>query len=224
MVKLSVFGILRFLDFFSLKYSFFVLYGAALIGVVDSTMKMLIQVDAKVVIAFSTTVQMNFALFVVFTMSSLSGEVLNLALTNHMLTASILFFIADIVLVRFNSREFFFISGLHAALPIFSAALLFSLINQINFPGFLGFVLDVAFAVYVLPGYPLTSFILFFFLFSIEHLYIFYFFLKICFGVSMRYSQVAFRDLSLAESLLFVYLLSVSIFWGLFPAVLVSAH
>ena len=178
----------------------------------DSTLKMLIQVDSKVVVAFSTTVQMNFALFIVFTLSSLSSGALGLALTNHMLTASILFFIADIVLVRLNSREFFFISGLHSELPVFSAALLFSLINQINFPGFLGFILDVAFLVYVLPEYPLTSFILFFFLFSIEHLYIFYFFLKICFGVSVRYNSVIHRDLSLAESLLFSYLLSASIF------------
>lgn len=211
-MKLSIFGILRFLDFFELKYSFFIFYALSAVGVVDSTLKMLIQVDSKVVIAFSTTVQMNFALFVVFTMTGLTTGALSLALVNHMITASILFFIADMVLVRFNSREFFFISGLHSALPIFSAALLFGLINQINFPGFLGFVLDVAFLVYVLPTNPVSSFLLFFFLFVVEHLYIFYFFLKICFGVSMRFNYVLMRDLSLAESLLISYLLMTSIF------------
>ncbi len=217
---MSVFGILRFIDFFELRYSFFLFYLLSAIGVIDSTMKMLIQVDSKVVIAFSTTVQMNFALFIVFTVTGLTTGALSLALTNHMITASILFFIADLILVRLNSREFFFISGLHAMLPIFSAALLFGLINQINFPGFLGFVLDVAFLVYVLPTNPVSSFFLFFFLFVIEHLYIFYFFLKICFGVSMRFNYFLIKDLSLAECLLFTYLILTSLFWGLFPAAL----
>lgn len=212
LVKLSIFGVLRILDFLLLKQTFFIFFFCALVGVVDSTLKMLIQVDSKVVVAFSTTVQMNFALFTLFTMSEGSYTTLYLALLNHMLTASLLFFIADTILVRFNTRELFFLSGLYSYLPLFSFFLLTALVNQINFPGFLGFVLDLNFLVSVLTAYPVTSFFLFFFLFGIEHLYVLYFFLKICFGVSNKYSYVVLKDLSLAETLLFMYLLSLSIF------------
>lgn len=212
LVKLSVYGILRVFEFFLIKQTFFIFFLLSLIGVVDSTLKMLVQVDSKVVIAFSTTVQMNFALFMLFTFSEGSSISLNLALLNHMLTASILFFISDTILVRFNTREFFFLTGLYALMPLFSFFLLISLVNQINFPGFLGFVLDVNFLYSVLPVFPISSFILFFFLFVIEHLYVLYFFLKICFGVTNKFSYAIIKDLSLAETLLFFYLLSVSVF------------
>lgn len=224
LVKLSVFGILRVFDLLLLKQTFFLFFFCALIGVVDSTLKMLIQIDSKVVIAFSTTVQMNFALFILFTMSEGSYATLAIALLNHMLTASLLFFIADTVLVRFNTREFFFLSGLYFYLPLFSFFLLISIVNQLNFPGFLGFVLDLNFLVSVLSSYPLTSFVLFFFLFGIEHLYVLYFFLKICFGVSTGLYYVSLKDLSLAEVLLFSYLLSLSIFWGVFPSTLAHLY
>lgn len=163
LVKLSVFGILKIFYLLPIKTSFSIFYFLAIIGVLDTTLKMLIQIDSKVVVAFSTTVQMNFILFIIFSSGSFSGSTILLAAVNHMLTASILFFITDIILVRLNSREFFFISGLFKKIPIFSFFLLFSIINQINFPGFLGFVLDISFLYSVISSNFLTSVLLFFF-------------------------------------------------------------
>jgi len=120
LVKLSLYGIIKVFNFLVLKQTFFIFFGLALIGVVDSTLKMLIQIDSKVVVAFSTTVQMNFMLFVLFSLAEGSNSALTTALLNHMLTASLLFFIADTILVRFNTREFFFLSGLYALTPILS--------------------------------------------------------------------------------------------------------
>lgn len=91
-----------------LKLNFTIFYYLAVIGVIDSTLKMIIQVDSKVVIAFSTTVQMNLICFIIFSMTNESLDTLKLGLFNHLLTASILFFFADQILVRFNTREFFF--------------------------------------------------------------------------------------------------------------------
>jgi NADH-quinone oxidoreductase subunit M len=178
---------------------------------------MIIQIDSKVVVAFSTTVQMNFILFLIFSFGTFSNQVLALALVNHMLTASLLFFITDCVLIRFNTREFFFLSGLYGKLPVFSFFLLFSLVNQINFPGFLGFVLDVSFLSVVFPANTGSSFMLFFFLFNIEHMYILFFFLKIAFGISNNLKYVIFKDLALNEVLLFLYLISISLIWGVYP-------
>lgn len=217
LVKLSVFGIFKILNLFFFKFSFSVLYLLAIIGVVDSTLKMLLQIDSKVVVAFSTTVQMNFILFILFSVSSLSTGVLNIALVNHMLTASILFFITDLILVRFNSREFFFLSGFYSLVPLLSFFILLSLINQVNFPGFLGFLLDIFFLYGSFSNSPLVNSLLFFFLFVVEHLYIFFFFLKICFGVNNNYNFIFFRDLSGLELSLSFYLLGISILWGMFP-------
>jgi NADH-quinone oxidoreductase subunit M len=178
---------------------------------------MIIQIDSKVVVAFSTTVQMNFILFLIFSFGTFSNQVLALALVNHMLTASLLFFITDCVLIRFNTREFFFLSGLYGKLPVFSFFLLFSLVNQINFPGFLGFVLDVSFLSVVFPANTGSSFMLFFFLFNIEHMYILFFFLKIAFGISNNFKYIIFKDLALNEVLLFLYLISISLIWGVYP-------
>lgn len=211
LVKLSVFGILKIFYLLPVKVSFSIFYFLAIIGVLDTTLKMLIQIDSKVVVAFSTTVQMNFILFVIFSSGSFSSSTVLLAAVNHMLTASILFFITDIILTRMNSREFFFISGLFKKIPIFSFFLLFSIVNQINFPGFLGFVLDISFLYSVVSSNFLTSILLFFFLFTIEHLYILYFFLKIAFGVTNKLNYIILKDLSLNEFLLFIYLGSISI-------------
>jgi len=178
---------------------------------------MLIQVDSKVVVAFSTTVQMNFILFMLFSINTLSNGAFLIALVNHMITASILFFITDLVLVRVNSREFFFLSGFYGFLPILSFFILLSLINQVNFPGFLGFLLDISFLYGSFTFSPLVNFLLFFFLFVIEHLYIFFFFLKICFGVTNKYNFIFLRDLSFLEIGLSFYLLGISILWGLYP-------
>lgn len=218
LVKLSVFGILKVLEISFVKFSFLLFYFLAVIGVIDSTLKMLIQIDSKVVIAFSTTVQMNFLLFIIFSTVPGVEKTLGLGLVNHMLTASLLFFISDIILVRFNTREFFFLVGLYRVIPLFSVFLLFSLINQINFPGFLGFILDLNFLYSVFSNSPVTSFFLFLFLFNIEHLYILFFFLKICFGVSNKFSNIVTKDLTFSELMLFVYLLSISLIWGIFPS------
>ena len=120
LVKLSIYGILRVFDVFLLKTSLSFFYFLAVIGVIDSTLKMLIQIDSKVVVAFSTTVQMNFILFILFSKTSTGDVPLLLGLVNHFITASILFFTCDVILVRFNTREFFFLAGLHYFLPIFS--------------------------------------------------------------------------------------------------------
>ena len=217
LVKLSIFGILKVLYLLPIKISVSIFYFLAIVGVLDTTLKMMIQVDSKVVVAFSTTVQMNFILFIIFSFGTFSNQVLALALVNHMLTASILFFITDCILVRFNTREFFFISGLYGKITVFSFFLLFGLVNQINFPGFLGFVLDVSFLSVVFPVNTWSSFILFFFLFNIEHLYILFFFLKIAFGVTNKLNYIILKDLTLNEVLLFLYLLGVSVIWGVYP-------
>jgi len=176
LVKLSVFGILRVLDFFFLKLALTLFYYLSLLGVVDSTLKMFVQIDSKVVVAFSTTVQMNFLLFILFSKSSCGELPLVVGLVNHFLTASLLFFTCDVILLRFNTREFFFLSGLYYLLPVFSFFLLFTMVNQINFPGFLGFLLDITFLMDVVPMGAASGSILFFFLFVLEHLYIFFFF------------------------------------------------
>ena len=220
LVKLSVYGILKFIYLSPLKLNFTLFYYLAVIGVIDSTLKMLIQIDSKVVIAFSTTVQMNLICFIIFSMTNESADTLKLGLFNHLLTASILFFFADQILVRFNTREFFFLSGIYFFLPVLSITLVLFIINQINFPGFLGFFLDVYFLSTTLPSFAGTSFFLFFFLFVIEHLYILFFFLKILYGVSTKFSNITFKDLSYDEILLSFFLLGISFFFGMFPLTL----
>lgn len=220
LVKLSVYGILKFIYLSPLKLNFTLFYYLAVIGVIDSTLKMLIQIDSKVVIAFSTTVQMNLICFIIFSMTNESVDTLKLGLFNHLLTASILFFFADQILVRFNTREFFFLSGIYFFLPVLSITLVLFIINQINFPGFLGFFLDVYFLSTTLPSFAGTSFFLFFFLFVIEHLYILFFFLKILYGVSTKFSNITFKDLSYDEILLSFFLLGISFFFGMFPLTL----
>lgn len=220
LVKLSIYGILKFLYLAPVKQNFTLFYYLAVIGVIDSTLKMLIQIDSKVVIAFSTTVQMNLICFILFSLSVESSQTLKLGLVNHLLTASILFFFADQILVRFNTREFFFICGIYYFLPALSAMLTLFIINQINFPGFLGFFLDIYFLATSLPDFFGTSFFLFFFLFVIEHLYILFFFLKILYGTSITFKNVHFKDLSYDEVALSLFLLACSFLFGTFPLTL----
>lgn len=217
LVKLSVYGILKFIYLAPLKLNFTLFYYLALIGVIDSTLKMLVQIDSKVVIAFSTTVQMNLICFILFSLTAESLQTLKLGLINHLLTASILFFFADQILIRFNTREFFFVSGLYYFLPSLSAFLTLFIINQINFPGFLGFFLDVFFLSTTFADFIGTSFFLFFFLFVIEHLYVLFFFLKILYGVSTKQKHIVFKDLSYDEVALSLFLLSLSFVFGFFP-------
>lgn len=220
LVKLSIYGIIRFLYLSPVKTNFTLFYYLAVIGVIDSTLKMLIQIDSKVVIAFSTTVQMNLICFILFSLTSESMQTLKLGLVNHLLTASILFFFADQILVRFNTREFFFLCGLYYFLPALSAMLTLFIINQINFPGFLGFFLDIYFLSTTLADFFGTSFFLFFFLFVIEHLYILFFFLKILYGTSLNFKSVVFKDLSYDEVALSLFLLASSFLFGVFPLTL----
>ena len=145
LVKLSVYGIMRFIYLSPFKFNFTLFFYLSVIGVVDSTLKMLVQIDSKVVVAFSTTVQMNLISFIIFSFSAISFYTIKLGLLNHLLTASILFFFSDIILIRFNTREFFFITGLYRHLPVLSLVLVLFLINQLNFPGFLGFFFSIFF-------------------------------------------------------------------------------
>ena len=214
LVKLSVYGMLKILEMFHFKSFFNIFFFCAIVGVIEGTLKMLVQIDSKVVVAFSTTVQMNFILFLLFSKNFLSEASLKISLLNHMLTASILFFICDLILIRFNSREFFFISGLYSKLPIFSIFMLVSLINQINFPGFLGFLLDITYLYSTTTSLTVSSFLCFFFLFVIEHLYILFFFLKICFGVSsLPKNFFFFWFIFFWNTYIFLFVLFFNFFW-----------
>lgn len=217
LVKLSFYGYWRLLfilgnDFI---YNFFFLF--VLLGIFEPTLKMFSQVDLKCLVALSTTVQMNYIMFSVLGGSSLTLRGSFVIIFNHALTAALLFLSCDFLISRFNTREFFFLVGLGTELPILSFFFLLVIVNQVHFPftvGFVGDMLIISGAIYTVP---IMVFILFFYLFTIEHLVVFYIFAKMLFGTVVFNRVFNLIDISRLEFYFLFYFLFLSFLGGVFP-------
>lgn len=139
-----------------------------ILGVLDGSIKMFYQTDLKRIIALATVVHMNYIVYsslLGFTMLLKGGLLL---LINHCFSATALFFSADTIYRRHQTRLSYEISGVFHYNPWVFTLVFFALLINFNFPGTLGFLGELVVGASSFYTWPVTTLIIHFFLFFVS--------------------------------------------------------
>ena len=139
-----------------------------ILGVIDGSIKMFYQTDLKKIIALATVVHMNYIVYssLLGITSLFKGGIF--LLVNHCLSATALFFSADIIYRRHQTRLSYEISGIFHYNPWIFFLVFGSLLINFNFPGTLGFIGELNVGCSSFYIWPVTTLIIHFFLFLIS--------------------------------------------------------
>jgi len=140
LLKLSIFGILRFIlvsFYLSLRYLLLIINFIVLIGIIIVNCSFFRYYDLKKIIALSSILHLNITFFSLLSLNSISYYCLIIISLAHSLTSISLFLIVGLLIIKTNIRLidslFFISSSLHF---IF---LLFILSNN-SFPGSINYI------------------------------------------------------------------------------------
>ena len=174
----------------------------ALIGIVDSLIKIVGQVDLKRVVALTTVIEANWMLLCLISPSRFLVEVGYLLIFIHCMTTTIEFYIVEFIYRRYGTRNLNKVSGLYTLYPNLSKVLLLSLLIVIGLPGTTIFTLKLIFFTNLVQ-YSFTYFmvLLFSFMLAMPIIFIKIFMLLrgglICNSTNIRFT----RDLTSVELL-----------------------
>ena len=183
-----------------------------IMGIIDGSIKMFYQTDLKRIIALATVVHMNYIIYssLLGYTSLLKGGLL--LLFNHCLSATALFFSADIIYRRHQTRLSYEISGLFHYCPWIFLFTFFALLVNFNFPGTLGFIGEVNVGSSSFFTWPWTTLIIHFFLFFISVTNFIKPWLDLFFGYPFFKNQKPIIDLTRKE----FFFVGIPIFYSFF--------
>ncbi len=128
LVKTAIYLFSLFLPIFSINTDFSYLFVFAVVGVIDSSIKMWSQTDLKKLIAYTTIQEMNLLLIPLFWNNEYSEYLVAFFIVTHCLLSSLFFFIVDILIKRYNTRVSSKITGLIHVCPMFVCFMIISIL------------------------------------------------------------------------------------------------
>lgn len=143
LLKLGFYGILRFsFTLFPEATTYFtpLVFTIAILSVLLASATTLRQIDIKRIIAYSSVVHMNFALFGLFsnTLEGLQGAVY--VLLSHGIVSGGLFLAVGVLYDRYHNRLLPYFSGLVLTMPLFTTFFFIFSISNLALPGTSSFV------------------------------------------------------------------------------------
>lgn len=142
LVKAAVFGLYKFSFLFQNNITWFFL-AITIISIIDSSLKMCIQIDLKKLVAFSTIQEMGMMVLLLLFPSYTNSIVLYVFVIFHTLISGLFFFYVDCMYRRLNTRVSYNISGLSNLFPNLSLLLILGIYLFIGLPLTIKFTIEV---------------------------------------------------------------------------------
>jgi len=219
LLKLGAYGFLRLaLPLFPDAVARFVPILAVLciIGIIYGALMALIQKDVKSLVAYSSVSHMGLIMLAVFSLNveGLQGAIYQML--NHGLSTGALFLCVGVLYERAHTRLIKDYGGVSKQMPVFSAFFLLAVLSSVGLPGLNGFVGEVlclfgifkANAVWAILG--ITTIIL-------AAGYLLWMFQRVMQGPITNDKILSFPDLSLREIMVFVPIVILMFWMGIFP-------
>ncbi len=219
LLKLGTYGFIRFsLPLFPHASFFFtpLVYTIALIGIVYTSFTAIRQTDFKRIVAYTSIAHMNLVILGIFSFNIIGIEGAVLQSLSHGFVASALFLIIGVVYDRYGTRIVQYYGGLASVMPIYILIFLFFTMANISFPGTSSFVGEFLILV---GSFKVNTTITFLGATSVVvgAAYSLWLFNRIAYGnLKTQYTNV-FLDLSLREFVVFLPLISGTLFVGIYP-------
>lgn len=106
----------------------------SVVGIIDSTFKLISQVDLKKIVAYTTVQEMNMILLIVFISGSKGLFYVNMFILTHTILSTLFFYIVDIIYKQRSARTTNAVYGLGAENYYFGALVLVSVFFYLGLP------------------------------------------------------------------------------------------
>jgi NADH:ubiquinone oxidoreductase subunit 4 (subunit M) len=222
LLKIGSYGLIKFLlsIFYFLCFQYcWIFYFFFGLSIIFASLSIFRQLDIKRIIAYSSIIHMNVALYGIFSFNVLGFVGGNLLLISHSFISAALFFLCGILYDRFGTRLILYFGGFAMYLPIFSLFLFIFLSLNGGFPLSLSFLGEILIFIGLsnTDFYSVISILSLSFILSL--IYNIWTFTRISFGTIKLtlLRDIKLYDLTHLEYLILIFLSIISILLFFYP-------
>jgi NADH-quinone oxidoreductase subunit M len=220
LLKMGTYGFLRFcLPLFpqaTVKYVPLISI-LAIIGIIYGALVSLVQKDMKKLVAFSSVSHLGFVMLGLFALNvnGVSGGLIQMI--NHGLSTGALFFIVGVVYDRRHTRMIADYGGLAKVMPFYASVFMIVMLSSVGLPGLNGFIgeflvlvgtfqSNMVYAIFAASGVVFAA------------CYLLWMYQRVMFGKVTHEENKTLPDLSLREKFVFIPILIMIIWIGIYPS------
>ncbi len=224
LLKMAGYGFIRFsIGFFPDASEFFApfIFSLSVIAIIVTSLIALVQEDMKKLIAYSSVAHMGFVTLGIFTFTVQGIEGGIIQMISHGIVSAALFLCVGVVYDRLHTREIARYGGLVSKMPFYSFSFMIFILASLGLPGTSGFVgeflvllsiftVNTYFAIFATTGVVLAA------------TYSLWLYRRIIFGALIKDDLSEMFDLTRREIIIFVPLIILTIFIGLYPKPIIN--
>ncbi|MGE5545270.1 MAG: NADH-quinone oxidoreductase subunit M [Solirubrobacterales bacterium] len=219
LLKMGAYGFLRFsVPMFPYATEYFtpLVYTLSVVAVIYTSLVALVQDDMKKLIAYSSVAHMGYVTIGIFAMTTQGVEGAIYQMLSHGVVSGALFLCVGVVYDRMHTREIARYGGLAERMPKYALVFMFFTMASVGLPGTSGFVGEFLVLLGVFQVNTWVS------LFAASGLilgaaYMLYLYRRVVFGRLTRDDLKDILDMDVREVLVFVPLIAVVIWMGVYP-------
>jgi len=225
LLKMGGYGFLRFsVPMFPLASDMFApfVFTLSVVAIIYTSLVALVQEDVKKLIAYSSVAHMGYVTMGIFTMNVQGIEGSIFQMVSHGFVSSALFLCVGVVYDRMHTREIAAYGGLVNRMPWYAVAFLVFTMANVGLPGTSGFIGEF---LTLLGAFRANTWVAFFATTGVilSAAYALWLYRKVVFGALEKPALMGILDLSLRERFILYPLVAVTIFYGVYPAPILSA-
>ena len=224
LLKMAGYGFIRFsIGFFPDASEFFApfIFSLSVIAIIVTSLIALVQEDMKKLIAYSSVAHMGFVTLGIFTFTVQGIEGGIIQMISHGIVSAALFLCVGVVYDRLHTREIARYGGLVSKMPFYSFSFMIFILASLGLPGTSGFVgeflvllsiftVNTYFAIFATTGVVLAA------------TYSLWLYRRIIFGALIKDDLSEMFDLTRREIIIFLPLIILTIFIGLYPKPIIN--
>jgi NADH-quinone oxidoreductase subunit M len=224
LLKMGGYGFLRFsLPMFPLATHQFMplIFTLSIIAVIYTSLVAMVQKDMKKLIAYSSVAHMGFVTIGIFTLQVQGVEGALFQMLSHGIVSGALFLCVGVIYDRMHTREIARYGGLASRMPVYAFMFMLFTLASVGLPGTGGFIGEF---LVLLGAFQINSWVAFFASFGLilGPAYMLYLYRRVVFGKLVHEDLKTILDLSPREIALFVPLLFVVLWMGIYPSSFLS--
>jgi NADH-quinone oxidoreductase subunit M len=224
LLKMGTYGFLRFaLPLFpeAAHAAVPTIMALSVIGIIYGALVAMVQPDLKKLVAYSSVSHLGFVMLGMFAFNTQGVEGAVYQMLNHGISTGALFLLVGVVYERRHTRLISEYGGLWKQTPLYASIFLVTLLSSIGLPGLNGFVGEFlimlgAFKANLWAGVLAVSGVV------LGAVYMLWMYQRVMFGELKNEENKKLTDLSPREVAIFVPLLALMLFMGLYPKPLLT--
>jgi NADH-quinone oxidoreductase subunit M len=226
LLKMGTFGYVRFaMPLFPSASAAFTpwIVALALIGILYGALVAMVQPDLKKLVAYSSVSHLGFCMLGLYAMNAQGMAGGMMTMLNHGVSTGALFLLVGVIYERRHTRQIADFGGLWKPMPVYASIFLVVMLSSIGLPATNGFVGEflVLLGAFRSPALAVRSVPIAAIIAGVgvilSAVYMLWMFMRVFFGPVTRRENETLRDLTLRERLVFVPLVLLIFWMGVYP-------